>query len=118
MSKEATIGYIGFWLFIGFIIHEFSKINEMQTYTPIETALFVSICIAYMIYTAIFVIYIIKSIKKGGDTDENIRHNNGSGSRNGWSLHVCNIIQKTTRWGLGSLKLPFLMQGKNRLMPV
>ena len=83
MSKEAAIGYIGFWVFIGFIIHEFSKINEIQTYTPIETALFVLICITYVVYTAIFIIYIIKSIKKGGDTDKNIRHNNGSNSCNG-----------------------------------
>lgn len=83
MSKEAAIGYIGFWVFIGFIIHEFSKINEMQTYTPIETALFVSICIAHALYTIILAVYIIKSIKKGGDTDESIRHNNSSNSCNG-----------------------------------
>ncbi len=83
MSKEAAIGYIGFWLFISFIIHEFSKINEIQTYAPIETALFVSICIAHTLYTIMLAVYIIKSIKKGGDTDENIRHNNGSGSING-----------------------------------
>ena len=83
MSREAAIGYIGFWLFIGFIIREFSKINEMQTYTPIETALFVSICIAHTLYTIMLAVYIIKSIKKGGDTDENIWHSNGSNSRNG-----------------------------------
>ncbi len=83
MSKEETLGYIGFWLFISFVIHEFSKINEVQTYTPIETALFASICIAHALYTIILAVYIIKSKKKGGDTDEEIRYSNSSNSHNG-----------------------------------
>ena len=83
MSKEETLEYIGFWLLISFVIHEFSKINEMQPYAPIETALFVSICIVHALYTIILAVYIIKSIKKGGNTDEKIRHSNSSSSHNG-----------------------------------
>ena len=81
MKKEA-FGYLGFWIFFTFIIHEFKMIEETYIYGPKEQILFTTIIVAYCVYTIMLIHYSIKIIRKGGTQNENSRSDASSNNRN------------------------------------